>query len=163
MPFHLIALVLLASTPAPPPIIASPRITRSDAPEKREPPALLDFDVTVPEGRIWRDTLRVGPGGGSASISIDRTEANPADCAPQERRVNVYRTSFRLGARLVRSGGDESDPLYQIDVTWSRPGMGAICLDGTRKVEFNQSVELPANKQVVVNGDGGLTVRIVRH
>lgn len=139
-------------------------VTRTPPPERNASAATaegvstsdIDFSISTREGPLWQGSLRVGQRGPS-SMSMDRTEAPPANCVPAERYSTYFRNNLKLSVNTVRANGDY--PLYRIDVSWTRPQEGD-CFGGTRTVELTQNVELPPGRDVTVQGDGALTVRL---
>jgi hypothetical protein len=103
--------------------------------------------------------------GGSASISQNRTDSYRCQPEPpRTRAAQLVNTSFS-----IRLGGYQSAERLPISVDVTRPFDDPrsllACGDrspGTKTVRFDTQADLGSGKPVVVTGDAGLNLTIVR-
>ncbi len=126
-----------------------------------QPPAILDVRVSGESGVLWQGSLRVGMA--PATIREERSEAEPASCRREGASFSrPVRTSFTL--TLSSGRANDQDDLFALNVDWTRlPTADACASDGSRTVQLQTSIVIPAHGSATLHGDGGLTLEIHRH
>jgi hypothetical protein len=155
-------IVTPTAPPAPPspPMVTTPVLSRyvSSAERLAQPPVSLEIRVSGEDGAIWEGRLRVGPTG--ASISQNRSEAQPANCqVPSQFLDRSVRTGFTLN---LSPGYGEAADLYSVNVSWTRVAANGCAHDGTRTVQMQSTVTVPEHSSTVLRGDAGLVVELRR-
>jgi hypothetical protein len=155
--------IVRTNVPPPPvmtvhtaPPMATPILAAPDLPAPS--PVLLDIRVSGDGGIIWEGSLRVGP---SASYSENRSESRATPCSPYLGYDPGLRSGFTLN--LSHYSTREKPNQFSVGASWSRPANPQDCAEpGSRSVQFQQTVELAPGTERVVQGDGGLSVRLRR-
>ena len=158
----MIALLMLAAAvppvPAPPPIVALPRVD----PASSAPPVTFDVEVRAGGEVQWSGPMRVS-GQSPASFSRNKSDAAEALCPSPVYPGASARTSLSVTLTSRRVAPDRIG--YNLRVSWDRPGPVAdACLapQSTRTVALTQNVAIEPGQSVTVNGDGGLSVTLRR-
>lgn len=100
-----------------------------------------------------------------ATFNRQKSDVPPNNCGLQSARTGgMQRSSLSVtlgfdGYR-TRPEGD----VFQIRVTWERPGDSAECeaTQGLRTIGVTETFAVEPGKDVTINGDGGLSIRIHR-
>ena len=148
-------------TPTAPPAPPSPSDYRRMMDRLAQPPAILDVRVSAEGGVLWQGSLRVSTA--PAAVREERSEAEPGSCRREGFNYSrPVRTSFSLGLTSVRT--TDQDDLFGFNLEWTRlPKADACASEGSRTVQLQTTVAIPAHGSATLHGDAGLTVEIHRH
>ena len=140
--------------PAPPPIYV-PSTTRVP-PDLRAMAATryrVEVEVRSPEGVLWSGPLTLA----YFSNATVRREQSEASDVPASRS-----SAFSLSLAM-RNPVQVDGPTVGVTVHWMRPGEPSCGYPpSSRTVELAQAVPLPAAGSAILNGDGGLEIRLRR-
>lgn len=158
----LIALLSIAATAPvvaapPPPILIAPTFPGKPA----GPPVTFDVDVRLGNEVLWSGPMRVSQGA-QAQFTRTKSDAPAMQCTDTTFRYGSDVTT--LSVRLSRQSSQPGEDRFQLTANWSRPGADNGCpgAQGTRTIGLTQSFVLPADGDLAVTGDGGLSIRLHR-
>ncbi|HEY5722833.1 MAG TPA: hypothetical protein VIT45_10980 [Allosphingosinicella sp.] len=151
-------------TPPPPPPrpvqAVIPRPSPEDEAKLRMIPHRIELRVTAEGQILWEGPLMVSDRQ-QAHINYSKREAAPALCREDQNRGEGRQNNITIG--LGSNYGDRTRPSYRLDVGWVRSVEERVCGGGgTRSVSVNQTVLLPVGRSVTVEGDGGLSIEMIR-
>lgn len=156
----LLALAAQTGIPGPPPVfIPSARMMAS--PASRGPIVTLDVEVRGGGELLWSGQLRVTNRSG-ASFTRQQSSASPTICVADEYGDNSDRSSLSVNLTTVRQSPAGSG--VEIRASWERPSDDPDCKTrrSTRTVGLVETILVEPGREQVVNGDGGLSIRVRR-
>lgn len=163
----LLIAAMAVAPPAPPPPVLPPPTARAIVSPQAMPERFASFDVDVRAGseQLWTGPMRLS-NRIAARFNRTKSDAQESGC-PNDVTGGVMRmgASTSLTVDLSqRYGGDRAADSFQLVLSWGRPGDNAGCpaRQSSRTVSLNESFELKQGAQIVINGDGGVVVRIRR-
>lgn len=148
-------------SPPPPPVpVMIPQPSPEDEAKLRSIPHRVELRVSA-EGRVlWEGPLMVSDRQ-AAYINYSQRDAAPALCREDQDRGEGRQTSININLRS--NYGDRTTSRYQIDVSWMRSREERSCgTGGTLTAGLSQSIILPVGREVTVEGDGGLSIQLIR-
>jgi hypothetical protein len=149
---------LASIPPAPPAPSTTPDASRRSQ-RRARPPYVVEVEATANGKLLWQGSLRVGSG--PATFQRTLTEAPPEGCQglADWSYASGARESFRI-TLTSQEGGD--GPHQSFNVQWQRPADD--CSQGlvNRSLELSGSFRLQPGESAVVQGDGGLKLRLAR-
>jgi hypothetical protein len=133
----------------------------------RDPGPSILFDVEVRAGSelLWGGPMRVN-GITGASVGRSKSDAPSVTCPATTGYDQGVRSRLSINLGEVRFGDPEVDR-FQLRVSLDHPG-GSLdsCADGersSRSVGITENLHMVAGETRVLNGDGGLQIKLHRH
>ncbi|MDG2004383.1 MAG: hypothetical protein P8J20_13735 [Novosphingobium sp.] len=110
---------------------------------------------------LWSGTLRIGGQGGNASFSLSKNEF--AMSCPGEPGSNSgqTRSSFRMNFNIGRRNWQQERDKFNVNVNWTRP-LPTCEGEGSDTLGFKRVVDIVPGRTTIVEGGGGLVVRLTR-
>lgn len=149
--------------PPPAPRVAQPAIIIEErsARSQNPPPARFDVVIAAKRQTLWQGTLRMAGRGGSVSYNMSKSEQLD-DCggdSVQERRDITARENLQFS---INRYGWQNDPgRFTASLSYAYP-TGQCETLGSSTVGISRQFDIEAGESIVLEGEGGLTVRISR-
>jgi len=139
-------------------IVPAPIILTEKPGNKDLSPQSFAIEVTYKQQKVWAGTLRVSADRG-ANFS-QQTAQSPEPCSDGQSTNPFNTVSESLRVQLHRlSSGERNITRLSVQLERPKPVCGAM---GSDTISVNRSISLEQGKSVIIDGEGGVTVRVTR-